>query len=136
MISDKAKLILSNILEKEEHGDAEIIKAEQSLNVKFSSEYKWLLNNYGFVEDDNRNVISGIGAYDQAENVLFLNKKSLKVEMSEIETIFFAISYTNKYSGILVMKSSEDSIYWYSYDMKNNRKLFDNLSDLLVDMYS
>lgn len=120
--SVKKKLLKRNKVEK--ISSNEIAKAEKILRVKFHPDYRWIVENFGFIDEPNI-VISGLGALDQFENIIFLNIKIIK---SKLPPDHIAISYENKYKMILVLNNNNGKIV----DLKNTKVLFDSLNDLLL----
>ena len=134
MISEKVKQNIININSIEPISIKLIEKAETELNTVFDLDYKWIIQNFGFL-DDFGNVISGIGAYDQFENVVFLNNNILLKHKSNIPKNFIAISYENSFNKILVLDNKTGKIYGYNNTLTKSELIFQSINDYLENVY-
>lgn len=134
MISDKIKKNIMVLNEVEPISDSEICDAETVLDTTFHRDYKWIIKNFGFL-DDNDIVISGLGAGNQFENVVFLNKNILTEYKDSLPKNWIAISFENKYQKILVLDNDTGCIYAFTKNLDSKSLLFNSVSDFVEHVY-
>jgi hypothetical protein len=134
MITKKVKKKILELNAVERISKGEIQKAEKALGTKFHADYIWVIQNFGFL-DDFETVVSGLGAYEQFENVVYLNNNILKEHIDSLPEQMIAISYENPLSKVLVLDNKTGEIYAYSYKCESSELKFPSFNDFLESVY-
>jgi hypothetical protein len=134
MISSKNKKKILSKIEIDKISEESINEAEKILKTKFHPDYKWIIQHFGFL-DDGKTVVSGLGADDQFENVVWLNNAILKDYKKQLKPNFIAISYQNEYDKILVMDQQTGRISSCDYRLNGCAPLLESIDSLLEKIY-